>query len=218
MATLLFLAALVLVAVVVWFSTGSSTETDGPQNRRVPAGSNTQRTGTDMELAGEIGAAPGLEPSRPFPVPAPNTSPEGGETAEEGLVALVRNPQSLYIYWEPSSGADSRLREMLGDDEWQRTTPCLRVFDVTSGKYPDMRSGHLFELVLREHDDHAFIQGLTPGRRYVVSQDRKTPEGRYYMVQHSDPVVMPADGPEGVSPLYQMYGRQPGSWSGSPRR
>lgn len=211
MATLLFLFAVILVAAIIWFSVGTD---EGTRVRRIRTGGGTHEPVTDMELAEELGRVEGFGEGGMAPVTAPRTDLPEAETADEQMVVLVRNPHSLYVYWELDTGADRRVRNLLGADEWQRTIPCLRIFDVTSGRYPDLRRGHVFELTLHERDDHAFIEGLKPGHRYVVSHDRKTPEGRYYMIQHSEPVQMPYDRPGSQSSLYQMYGGQPG-WSGS---
>jgi|GEM_PF-5266396 len=211
MATLLFLAAVILVAAVIWFIVGTD---EGPRVRRIRSGSGRHEPVTDMEVAEELGPVDAFGEGGMAPATAPRTEFPVDE-ADEQMVVLVRNPRSLYVYWELDTGADRRVRNLLGPDEWQRTTPCLRIFDVTSGRYPDLRRGHVFELTLHERDDHAFIHGLKPGHRYVVSHDRKTPEGRYYMIQRSEPVQMPYDRPSSQSALYRMYGGQPGPWSGS---
>jgi len=211
MATLLFLAAVILVAAIIWFIVGTD---EGPRVRRIRSGGGSHEPVTDMEVAEELGAVDAFGEGGMAPVTAPRTEPPGAD-ADEPMVVLVRNPRSVYVYWELDTAADRRVRNLLGPDEWQRTIPCLRVFDVTSGRYPDLRRGHVFELTLHERDDHAFINGLKPGRRYVISHDRKTPEGRYYMIRHSGPVQMPYDRPSSQSPLYRLYGGQPGHWSGS---
>lgn len=138
---------------------------------------------------------------------------------EDVVVALVRNPRSLYVYWERSGYGDENVRSMLGEAEFGRTIPCLRVFDVTSGAWPGTKGGRWFTIPISEHDDHWFINSdLEPGHRYVVSYERRAPNGEYYMLSHSAPVQMPHAGPEEQGELYRRYGRQPGDWSGSPWR
>lgn len=147
------------------------------------------------------------------PIPLPD------RYGEDMVVAMVRNPRSLYVYWERNGHGDENLRAMLGDEAWPRTVPVLRIFDVTSGAYPGQTGGRSFVIEVHEHDDHWFInEGIEPGRRYVVSYERRTPDGQYYMLTHSNPVSTPADRPGDPSLLYQRYGRQPGEWSGSPWR
>lgn len=241
MLTLLFLIALVLVAAVVWFTMGVGADTTtrlGP-NRRQDGGPEPVRTqpgqsrigapATDMELGEEMqtqtqprgkvvqmrraGTVPELDEG-PQAVPDLAEGPAGDE-----LVALVRNPRSLYVYWESGSPEERRLRHMLGEDGWRATVPCLRVFDVTAGGHPSRPGSHSLVMDLTEEEDHAFItQGLQPGHRYVVTQERRTREGRYYLIAHSSPVAMPQDGPGEESQLYRLYGRQHGQWSGSPWR
>jgi hypothetical protein len=138
---------------------------------------------------------------------------------EDAVVAMVRNPRSLYVYWEAGGFGDENLQAMLSDAEWQATRPVLRVFDVTSGAYPGQAGGHTFEIEVSEQDDHWFVnEGIEPGHRYVVSLERRAQDHQYYMISHSGPVSVPNDGPAAGSELYRLQGRQPGEWSGSPWR
>lgn len=141
--------------------------------------------------------------------------PEPGEE-DDAVVALVRNPRSLYVYWETGGTSAKHLRKMLGEEQWQRSTPYLRLFNVTAGAYPGRPEGHTLAIDLSEEDDHYFLnEGLQPGNRYVVSYERRTPDGRYYMISHSGPVALPPDGPEGGGKVIELYGQEPDSWSGS---
>lgn len=137
---------------------------------------------------------------------------------EDAVVAMVRNPSSLYVYWERSGFGEENLRSLLGS-EWRQSVPVLRVFDVTSGAHPGQSGGHSWEIQVGETDDHWFInEGIQPSRRYVVSYERRTPDGQHYLISHSAPVQTPAQGPAQQSELYARYGRQPDNWTGSPWR
>ncbi len=133
------------------------------------------------------------------------------------VVAVVRNPRSLYVYWDVEA-ASARVREMLGEEEWRRTIPCLRVFDVT----PGLAGAPVRTIDVGPFNDHWFINdGIEPGHRYVVSYERRTPDGRYYLLNRSDPVQLPYDSPAppvARTELYRMYGGQPAGWTGSPWR
>jgi hypothetical protein len=137
---------------------------------------------------------------------------------EDAVIAMVRNPRSLYVYWDRSGYGEENLRAMLGD-EWEQTTPCLRLFDVTSGAYPGQSGGHSWTIETDDHHDHWFINnGIEPGHRYVVSYERRTPDGEYYMLSHSGPVQMPHDQPADAGLLQEVYGFQTGDRASSPWR
>jgi len=129
---------------------------------------------------------------------------------EDMTVALVRNPRSLYVYWERNGYGDENLRAMLGA-QWNATVPVLRVFDLTTGAYPGQRGGHSFAIQVGETDNHWFINdGILPGRRYVVSYERMEPSGHSHLISHSAPVQTPHEAPVAVgaarSLLYERYG------------
>lgn len=168
------------------------------------------------------------EPDRAVTVAGANPTPDWSlldeeeplptQYGEDRVVAMVRNPRSLYVYWERSGFGEENLRVVLGD-EYERTVPVLRLFDVTEGAYPGQPEGHSHTLIVGEHDDHWFIHHLAePGHRYVVSFERRTEDGRYYLISHSGPVQMPHEGPAQQNWLTEKYGLARHDWAGSPWR
>ncbi len=118
---------------------------------------------------------------------------------EDEVAAIVRNPRSLYIYWERAGEGETRLREMLGEERYGQSVLCLRIFDTggIGARTVD----------ISPHDDHWFLNDLEPGHTYVVSLERRTPDDRYYLLSLSDPVRLPHESPaapEGSSPLYKQ--------------
>lgn len=149
----------------------------------------------DTEFAAELGAEDWSALHDEIPLPA--------NYGEDLVVVLVRNPRSLYVYWETGGGGLAELREMLGAEAFAQTIPCLRVFDLTDGRQ--------FTDDVGENDDHWFIHGLEPNHRYIVSLERRTQGGRYYLLSLSDPIITPPDRPTaGGSLLYQRLERQAG--------
>ncbi len=137
------------------------------------------------------------------------------EYGEDEIVALVRNPHSLYVYWERAGHGDELLSAMLTEAEWKQADPCLRVYDVTSGARPGMEGGHTFTLGVSELDDHYFItSGIEPGREYIVAYGRQLANGQFYAISQSEPVTTPHAGPTGTgSALQQLYGSSKEHWS-----
>ncbi|HWI61602.1 MAG TPA: DUF4912 domain-containing protein [Symbiobacteriaceae bacterium] len=137
---------------------------------------------------------------------------------EDVTMVLVRNPRSLYVYWERAGCGDENLRSLLGEDEYREAQPCLRVFDVTSGAFPGQTGGQVWTIDVHENDDHWFLnEGIEPGREYAVSYERRTRDGRYYLLSHSWPVRTPHDSPAPAAEwdvttgmLYRLYVSQPG--------
>ncbi|HYF93556.1 MAG TPA: DUF4912 domain-containing protein [Symbiobacteriaceae bacterium] len=144
--------------------------------------------------------------------------PLPADYGEDVTTVLVRNPRSLYVYWERAGFGDENLLAMLGEDEYHRATPCLRVWDVTTGAFPGQAGGKAWTIAVGEGDDHWFLNdGIEPGREYVVSYERRTREGRYYLLSQSAPVRTPHDAPApdmawdaASSMLYRLYVGRPG--------
>ena len=148
----------------------------------------------------------------PTPLPARYT--------EEAITALVRNPRSLYVYWERSAEADQNLLNTLGEGAYRRSTPCLRITDVTPGADPGQLAGRTWLIDIGELDDHWFVQdGIEPDHTYEISFGRRTAEGQYIVLSHSMPVHTPHDmpAPEAGGMLYRLYVGQPGEHAGSPQ-
>jgi|GEM_PF-4364931 len=128
-------------------------------------------------------------------------SPLPAHYGRDTVVALVRNPHSLYVYWERGGTADQELLQQIGEAEWHRSTPCLRVTDTTTGRF--------FVIDVSDNQDHWFLHdGLEPGHQYVVSYERRSEAGRYSLLSRSNTVFMPPDQPAADAPdlLYAMTG------------
>jgi len=101
---------------------------------------------------------------------------------EEGIVAMVRNPRSLYAYWGETGQ----------DQSGQNAYHCLKVSDLTTGKS--------YLVPVSEHDDHWFLnEGIEPGHQYVVSHGWQTPNGEFTERATSHPVETPPSQPSPTS-------------------
>jgi hypothetical protein len=137
---------------------------------------------------------------------------------EDDCVAMVRNPRSLYVYWERGGHGDENLKAIIGTAAWQTTIPCIRIWDVTSGAFPGQFGGRHLTIDVDDTADHWFInEGIEPGHEYVVSYERHTADGsRYWMLSRSTVVRTPHEAPAGETGMLHMeYGMRPGEWSGS---
>jgi len=101
---------------------------------------------------------------------------------EEGIVAMVRNPRSLYAYWGETGAREG------GQDAYH----CLKVSDLTTGKS--------YLVPISEDDDHWFInEGIEPGHQYIVSHGWQLPNGQFNERAASDPVETPPSTPSPAS-------------------
>jgi hypothetical protein len=132
------------------------------------------------------------------------------------LLATAQGNRTLYVYWDPSRVGDAHLRTVLGEEDWQRTAPCLRVFDITVGGFPGHAGGRTIVVPLPERADHHIItDGIQPGHRYVISYERRAEDGQHYLLSQSAPVWLPPDSPPAGRTVHRLHARRPGKWSGS---
>ncbi|MGE5673983.1 MAG: DUF4912 domain-containing protein [Mycobacterium leprae] len=144
------------------------------------------------------------------------TQPTQAGLGEDRVVATIRSPRSLYVYWELKGNTAQHVKNAVGSTEWSASRPCLRIFDVTGKLEPDQENASGWSIDLNEADDHCFInEGIEPGHRYLISYERHTPDGRYFEVAQAIPVEMPPEGVANESMLNQSFGGQPAQWSGS---
>lgn len=118
---------------------------------------------------------------------------------EDVITAIVRNPRSLYVFWERSGGGEQRLREMLGEAAYRETIACLRVFDLTATVD--------FTIDVGDRDEYWFIHGLEPRHRYSVSYGRRRRDGHHYLLALSTPVTTPPESPEVPERSQFLYDR-----------
>lgn len=130
---------------------------------------------------------------------------------EETVVALVRNPRSLYVYWEFPQPEGERWAVS------EPSQPVIRIYNLTSGAQPEQSSEEVLTIHVTENDDHWFVNdGILPGHRYVASYERLGADGRYYPIAHSSPVQTPAVDVTAPQWLQRFTGHEPEDSVGSP--
>lgn len=116
----------------------------------------------------------------------------GGNRAvtKDRVVALVRDPYWLHVYWELTQAAIKRTEAALGRD-WYSAKPVLRLLDVSS---EDTTSSS--ECVIRDVEIHGgvnnwYIDVRNPPRTYRVDIGYKTERGRFFVLARSNSVTTP---------------------------
>lgn len=162
--------------------------------RKVP-GLRRLRTGPpDLEVASEPLAGlpetpargPGeteAQPETKAPeTPEPYALPGGyGETR---LVALARDPEWIFVYWELSKPDRARFTAEFGEDAWESSYPVLRLFP--SGGEP-------YDVRINDLADNWYLHVGRPATTFFIELGRVLPGGTYVALARSNPVTTPRD-------------------------
>jgi hypothetical protein len=100
------------------------------------------------------------------------------------IIALVRDPYWIYVYWEVNLHKVDEIRSKIGNELFSKAYPALRVFDVSSWHYFDLEVGGA---------NNWYIRVPTPNRSYCVEIGFKTPDGRFFAAARSNIVTTPLD-------------------------
>src|SRR5262249_48081533 len=111
-------------------------QTRGAANTKRPA-SRAALAAADAAVARRKGNSAGASaekmtplapPSRPLPVMPPRALEH--VCVKDRIIAMVRDPYWLHVYWELSRSTYARAQAALGQ-EWHTARPILRLMDVT---------------------------------------------------------------------------------------
>ena len=125
-----------------------------------------------------LAMVPAGEPPAVEPEPA-----DAGQGTNDRIVALMRDPQWLYVYWELSVGTIQDLQERLGKSGRRRAQWILRLDD---GKAPR-------DTAVDPHARATYIN-VQPGGRYEVAIGMIAPDGTFHEVTGSEAVDAPRAG------------------------
>ncbi|MFO0945290.1 MAG: DUF4912 domain-containing protein [Planctomycetota bacterium] len=112
---------------------------------------------------------------------------------KDRIVAMVRDPFWLHIYWELTQAALQRTEAALGQD-WYAAKPILRLLDVSA---EDTTSSS--ELAVRDVEIHGgvnnwYIDVPNPPRSFRVDIGYLTSRGRFFVLARSNVVTTPKPG------------------------
>jgi hypothetical protein len=106
------------------------------------------------------------------------------------LCAMVRNPKTVYLYWELSNTRKSFLEKNFGTD-WSSIPKYLKIYHVTSIIFNGHNALREFEVPLPEMTNNWFITELEPNQTYVVELGIKTENGSFFTILRSNPIDTP---------------------------
>lgn len=130
-------------------------------------------------------------PTRELSPRVPRDLPTG--YGKDRIVAMVRDPYWLHVYWELTTQAQQRAEAALGQD-WYGVKPILRLLEVTSND-----TSLPSERVLRDIEIHGgcnnwYIDVTNPPRSYRIDIGYLTRGGRFYVMARSNVVTTPRAG------------------------
>jgi len=127
----------------------------------------------------------------PAPLPA--------EQGDNHIIALPRDPRTIYVYWATNSECKKITSKSLGKKEdvllWT-----LRVFDVTGEESLTAGARLLFDLDVSSGSGNKYISMEKAGREYIVCIGLKNKDGDFAAVATSAKVITPVERPSTAKP------------------
>lgn len=134
-----------------------------------------------------------LAPAAPPPsYVAPRVTRElPNEYGDTKIVALVRDPEWVFLYWEVSSA----LRHRLGIPRGAHAKPmALRVYDVTGVHFDGLNAHSFYDLEINDLAASWYLRIPEPERAYVIDLGVYDDDGTFQVIARSNAVAVPPAG------------------------
>jgi hypothetical protein len=122
---------------------------------------------------------------------------------EDRITAIVRDPDSAYLYWEITDGGIASARSRLGPagaDGWCN----LRVYDTTGRDFDGTNANDYFDIRVDRTDREYFLMIRRPTSSMHVEIGIKTGEGYFQPIARSGRADFPRSTPSGDTSLEWM--------------
>jgi uncharacterized protein len=130
-------------------------------------------------------------PTKDLSAKIPKELPKG--YGKDRIVAMVRDPFWLHVYWELTRNAVERAEAALGQD-WHGAKPILRVIDVTSHEITTGNESPLRDIDIHGGCNNWYIDVANPPRSYRVDIGYLAKSGQFYVLARSNVVTTPRAG------------------------
>ena len=113
---------------------------------------------------------------------------------DDRITALVRSPDSLYLYWEITDEAIAAARERLGGagaHGWCN----LRVYDTTGRDFDGTNANDYFDVRVERGDREYFLNLHRPSSSFHIEIGIKSHEGFFQAIARSGRADFPRKGP-----------------------
>ncbi|MEI7892445.1 MAG: DUF4912 domain-containing protein, partial [Myxococcales bacterium] len=171
-----------------------TTESNAPNPSAKEQGNGSLVAGRDVDV--DAGGQ-NVERSK-FDLGAPDPLTEAGDIpwsyAENRMTALVRDPDSMYLYWEITEDGLHEARSRLGagaESSWCN----LRVYDTTGRAFDGTNANDYFDIRVDRLDRHYFLMLHRPTSAHHVEVGMRSPEGFFQPVARSGRADFPRKNP-----------------------
>lgn len=107
------------------------------------------------------------------------------------LVALVRDPEWIFLYWEINGDLRKRLRIPLG----AHNRPMgLRVYDVTDVHFDGRNAHSFYDIAVNDMAASWYLRIPESNRAYIVDLGLYDDEGNFHLIARSNAVMVPPSG------------------------
>lgn len=159
------------------------TVNEGPPARR-------SSTSPSSSLS-SVTAAPPAPASKPLTLLPPRALEHA--CVKDRIIAMVRDPYWLHVYWELSRATYARAQAALGQD-WHTARPILRLIDVTSEDTTSASERHLRDIEIHGGVNNWYIDVATPPRSFRVDVGYLSRRGKFFVLARSNVVSTPKAG------------------------
>jgi len=111
------------------------------------------------------------------------------KNGETQVVAFIRDPNCIFVYWEIASQKLEQVKNELKND-YAKSRLILRMFRSQEDGSADL----IYEIEVNPEDMNRYLPVHEPGRGYFVEVARKTPSGKVVVLARSNTLTAPFAG------------------------
>jgi hypothetical protein len=112
------------------------------------------------------------------------------------VVALIRDPEWIFLYWEISN----LVRERLGIPRGRHSRPmALRIYDVTGVHFDGRNSHSFYDVEINDMASSWYLRVPESERSYVIDLGVYDAEGNFEVIARSNSVSVPPAGMSSVA-------------------
>ena len=141
------------------------------------------------------GVAPAIPalaaPSKPLTVMPPRALDHA--CVKDRIIAMVRDPYWLHVYWELSRSTYARAQAALGQ-EWHTARPILRIMDVTSEDTTSASERHVRDIEIHGGVNNWYVDVTSPTRSFRIDIGYLARRGKFFVLARSNVVCTPKAG------------------------
>jgi hypothetical protein len=110
------------------------------------------------------------------------------------IVALVRDPWWIYVYWEIRREKEDEIQRKISSDGDEAVKSILRVYDVTDVNFNGRNAHSHFDIDLKGLASSWYVNVGSPDRAWLVDIGIVTRKGNFYLLARSNTVRTPRHG------------------------